>query len=384
MFEDALARVVTTRPGSMPGCGFLSRASWFERSFEAAVPKMADGLAASRGGTAAPHLPYLLLNATWVETGERAIASDLLVPDAVFPAARDQLALAGGDLSLTTAAHNSARFPYTNAIGTLPAQRGACEGRAGAPLTGKDADKVAVCGHLADGGYFDNSGAQSTRDVLHLFQRCLTVQEGDADAARYAACLGMPEGQRKLLRLNLVPQVLMIRNGVPFTTPQQQASCPPQDSGVEPTALEVRGPEPVGCGVGNGYRPDLPICAAPARTLVELTGPPMTLLNVSGIRSNGRLPHARQEEAVRTVRLALGTAHTGHRIPAVVPLDLVLDGARYPLGWHLSPRAREGIVRQVAGCRAGIADAPALALPAGRAAAGGVLPPMAIKVKPAD
>jgi hypothetical protein len=41
------------------------------------------------------HVPYLLLNGTWVETGERSIASELAIDWRQFPGARDQVAQLG-------------------------------------------------------------------------------------------------------------------------------------------------------------------------------------------------------------------------------------------------------------------------------------------------
>src|SRR6185312_3873182 len=96
-----------------PGCGVLGRAYWFEGAMEASVDGLGEGLArSSRAGR-----PHLFLTSTRVETGERWIHSDVLVAPAGFPGACDVLAVLGDDVKLSTAAHDSARFPYTNPVG---------------------------------------------------------------------------------------------------------------------------------------------------------------------------------------------------------------------------------------------------------------------------
>jgi hypothetical protein len=94
------------------------------------------------------HLPALFLNGTHVETGKRIITASLKFDGAAFADAYDFFALASGDVLPSTAALNSARFPYVSPAGTL---------RAG----GEDR------GHIVDGGYFENFGAATARELLH-------------------------------------------------------------------------------------------------------------------------------------------------------------------------------------------------------------------------
>src|SRR5262249_49414849 len=147
------------RPCTQPGCGFMSRGLWFEQGLERAVPRLRDGIAQT-ARVENGRLPQLFLNSTWVESGDRAVASGVRVDwNTYFPEARDQIsyAIEGGsgqaDMPLSAAAHNSGRFTYVNAIGVL--RRGDAEDS----------------GHLADGGYFDNPGAHTTLDVLNAFTR---------------------------------------------------------------------------------------------------------------------------------------------------------------------------------------------------------------------
>jgi hypothetical protein len=106
-------------------------------------------------------LPSLLLNGTHQETGRRMITSNLDISADYFPDAfgfyeklngtkaalksqKYYLRFAPGKISAATAAHNSSRFPYVSPAGTLG--------------TG---------GHVLDGGYFENSGAQTLDELLN-------------------------------------------------------------------------------------------------------------------------------------------------------------------------------------------------------------------------
>ena len=133
--------------------GFPDRARALEQAFEAAWPRagFVEDPWASLGFRALwsdeRFVPGLLLNSTHVETGKRVIASNLDISGEakVFRDAYDLYALlpANAELRSSTAAHNSARFTYLSPAGTL-------------------ADGT----HLVDGGYFENFGAVTAREVL--------------------------------------------------------------------------------------------------------------------------------------------------------------------------------------------------------------------------
>ena len=98
--------------------------------------------------------PALFLNATWVETGKRLIASNLQISPkegvVVFVDGEDaQGFFAPRRLALSTAAHMSARFTYVSPAGTL-VKDGVARGR------------------VVDGGYFENSGATTTIEILKM------------------------------------------------------------------------------------------------------------------------------------------------------------------------------------------------------------------------
>jgi hypothetical protein len=94
-------------------------------------------------------LPYLLLNGTNLESGKRIITSDLKIDASVFVDAYDIYEHVGDrvDFRISTAANNSARFPYVEPAGTLMTDGGRQ-------------------GHVVDGGYFENFGATTAKEVL--------------------------------------------------------------------------------------------------------------------------------------------------------------------------------------------------------------------------
>lgn len=134
-----------TRPES----GLASSPNWFKEPFLS--------LYAQRGKTM---LPLLFFNSTSVEEGKRAIASpvfsrhedtyDLLASDLVT-----------GDIKLSTTVHNSARFSYVSPAGTVH--------KIDAEVMAPDTEKskaITRWGRVVDGGYFENSGAATAREIL--------------------------------------------------------------------------------------------------------------------------------------------------------------------------------------------------------------------------
>ena len=137
--------------------------SW-EDSYEKITgkPTMRNGfLALYRNGTSPSAVPALFLNTTHVETGKRYITAPLTRGDATPPFggrpqnmrdAEDLLGLIGSDIPLSTAAHNSARFSFVSPPGRI--HRG---------------DTIEY-GHVVDGGYFENSGLATLREILEAVQ----------------------------------------------------------------------------------------------------------------------------------------------------------------------------------------------------------------------
>jgi len=115
--------------------------------------------------------PALLLNATWVETGKRIIASNMRVAAGRrredFVDVEDANAFfAPRSISLSTAAHMSARFTYVSPAGSL-AKGGRTYGR------------------VVDGGYFENSGATTTLAILQTIEQLAETDPSWNQVERY-------------------------------------------------------------------------------------------------------------------------------------------------------------------------------------------------------
>jgi hypothetical protein len=147
LFPDLLQRFI---PLPLPG---TDRARAFETAWQTewslrtGNERMSQPFERLWGGDPlASPLPALFLNATQVETGLRAVLSPVRleiarVPDLID--GLDALSTSGpATVSLATAAHASARFPYVSPAGRVPG------------------------GHFVDGGYFENSGAATGLELL--------------------------------------------------------------------------------------------------------------------------------------------------------------------------------------------------------------------------
>src|SRR3954465_640123 len=115
--------------------------------------------------------PALLLNATWVETGKRIIASNMRVGAGRrredFVDVEDANAFfAPRSISLSTAAHMSARFTYVSPAGSL-VKGGRTYGR------------------VVDGGYFENSGATTTLAILQTIDQLARTDPSWHQVERY-------------------------------------------------------------------------------------------------------------------------------------------------------------------------------------------------------
>lgn len=120
----------------------------WERAWRTYIPgsdRFAEPMARLREGPG--WAPVLFLNATWVETGKRIIASQAAISPVDFVDTEDaQAFFAPRALRLSSAVHMSARFTYVSPAGTLT----------------RDGEKH---GRVVDGGYFENSGATTTLEI---------------------------------------------------------------------------------------------------------------------------------------------------------------------------------------------------------------------------
>ncbi|HTP50556.1 MAG TPA: hypothetical protein VMK42_07660 [Anaeromyxobacteraceae bacterium] len=144
LFPDLVQRFI---PAPIPA---FDRARGMELAWERALQQQGGSTAFSEPATRLwshgplGQVPAVLLNATSVEEGRRFIVSPAFQTAHLFEDATDGLASLGADVPLSTAAHLSARFPYISPLG-----------------------RVEGFGHVADGGYFENSGAATLLDLLN-------------------------------------------------------------------------------------------------------------------------------------------------------------------------------------------------------------------------
>ena len=124
-------------------------------------------------GDARLDVPSLLLNATLVQGGNRVIASDLAI-DGRFPDAYDAFdaLLDLRRMSLATAVHNSARFSYISPAGTVSG----CRNGKHMVACGPGQERF-DWGRVIDGGYFENSGVETVRDLLFAMRPVLAAWE---------------------------------------------------------------------------------------------------------------------------------------------------------------------------------------------------------------
>lgn len=109
--------------------------------------RMKLGFYALRPTGAKTNVPFLILNTTEVESGERVPVSHFL-PDTFLPGSMKVFAdVQNTEIRLSTAACLSARFPVVTPAGTVSLG---------------DGRKL----RFADGGYFENSGTATTLDML--------------------------------------------------------------------------------------------------------------------------------------------------------------------------------------------------------------------------
>ena len=292
LFEDVFARLVPLpRDGwiplcNAPGCGHLNRAFLFEREWMRAFPALAEPLAPARPGE-----PHLALNSTWVETGNRTIAASLRVDRVAFPSAASLRHCLGAEPSLITAAHTSARFPFTNPLAAI------------LPKSVPD-ETCPSSGHLIDGGYFDNSGTVTLLDTARLLEPALK------------------DGPWRL-------QAVLIRNG------QKNAECAAARAGEPPPACIA----PKTRGRTDPAELDVPADRRRLDLYADLFGPAAALLNVSGVGAHSR-------NASASLRGALGDRDAACDRARTMLIDQIDNGSLVPLGWYLSRPVREALAAQ--------------------------------------
>jgi len=200
LYPDLVQRFV-------PFAVFPDRGAALEKGLESAFRKETgtDLLESSLASLSAPRpWPALFLNATWVGNGRRIVASNLRYgggpEEKVFERSNDQLARIGRDLRLSTAAHNSARFPAVSPPG----------------MWKRDGE---IVGRLQDGGLFENYGAETALEILAL--ACQTLR---CVPAPDAAATSQPAGSGVTDAVTVYPVVILISSDP--TLPAELAESP--------------------------------------------------------------------------------------------------------------------------------------------------------------
>lgn len=276
----------------LPDLGQKSRGTTLEVAFESA----------SGGRLSAPFLdfvaadspsawrPLLLLNSTHQKTGRRLIASQVVVDRATFLDAFDLHALVGWDLRASTAAHNSARFTYVSPAGSLRAPDGTDRGQ------------------VIDGGYFENFGAVTMRQLARQSLAAI-------DAYRQASTQVLPSVQPILIQISSDPG-LIPRDRAMITDPDACAS---------------------GDGTSLPFEPgDRESLLARSQLLAPLRGA-LATRSAQGILASKELASLACEQAGRG-----GQAIFAHLA--------MCETADPPLGWAMSEGARRAILGYLETC----------------------------------
>lgn len=285
LFPDLVQRFL---PAPIPAA---DRQRFLEKSWEAALGAapnaFTNAFTALYDDGYAQRIPALLLNATVVDSGRRAIASNLDVGgfintvDLLAPGYSTQR------VKLSAAAGMSARFTYVSPAGALWRP-------AGTPEQPKD-----VKLRVVDGGYFENSGAATAMDLLNA----MSAEDPTPD-----------------------PILILIRND-----PLAPAVC--HRKGAEAKERLDAGPEGPAAG----------------EFLNEVSAPIRALLNARSAR--GRLAEvaaARSVEAAggAVVEISLA-AVVQSRLRAATDEDrkrrLKEESIEPPLGWSLSEDMRQAM-----------------------------------------
>lgn len=157
LYKDAVQRLLP-----LPLLG--DRAEVFEQGLEsgfaAVIPEGRLTLESSfieSASFAGRPWPALFLNSTWSDNGRRIVAATLRTeslapPNSSHVLYEDLLSSLGGDMRLSTAAHNSARFPFVSPPGGW---------------NPTDTNKY-DWQRLQDGGLFENYGAETALEIAHV------------------------------------------------------------------------------------------------------------------------------------------------------------------------------------------------------------------------
>ncbi len=272
----------------LPNMGQTTRGVALERAFSRATGGRLEEPFMSFAATDERWRPLLLLNATHQETGRRVIAGHAKITRDAFLDSFDLHELTGIDLPLSTAAHNSARFSYVSPAGRLA-------------FMPSDEDR----GWIIDGGYFENFGALSALDLARAALDALEAH-------------GVPD--------DAVDLVIIQISSDPAIGRIVDAGSPPRDL--------ARLDEFLACGgeaAPLGYDPTLDAQGRlPGNQLLAPLRGVLSSREAHGITAS--------KELARFV-----CRRTKEPSPATFAHFTMCPPADPPLGWVLSPGAREAI-----------------------------------------
>jgi hypothetical protein len=278
LFPDLMQRFLPLMPIRIFDRARGLELSW-ERSWEETHPGKANAFAARYEDLAkSPSLPRLFFNGARVETGKRALVSPVAFDQDELPEVDDLFAVGGKRWSvpLSTAVHLSARFSYVS-----PAAKICADASESCGLS-------EVWGRVVDGGYHENSGAQTAEGLLMALNRAAREFEASQPAGR----------------TRIAPRVVIITNDA-----KSRRIC------------------------------DAPMELAPSHWFAEFLAPPSTLWN-SRIARGTQARRDLADAAAGSARDPLGKDCAGDRTRANT-LEFSLASA-YPaerppaLGWFLA------------------------------------------------
>jgi len=279
-------------------------------------------------GTNAHWVPRLVLNSTWVESGNRGITTTFKVEPRIFADAQSVLEVLGSDIALSTAVHNSARFPYTNPPGAVMDRAGKAHG------------------HLIDGGLFESSGGTTALELSREVLRLL------AEDRRRATPRLADVGPLFIVLVNSIPVEKSLAAEPASTAPSAPpppAGCPGAALSPSPCATKAT---PVPDRSAHEVIPPKPGCKAQTWTpvgwhpknpshgfLLGALAPPVALLNSRGARATWAVEELHRSLGDQARVFQFGTcpkADKDHPLPL-------------PVSWELSTLARDTMDRQLEG-----------------------------------
>ena len=288
-FNDTFGPLLSAMGFEVPNRATILETAWEDACNKAGCNRLAGAFHADLIRDAI-WTPALFLNGTHIETGKRVITSPLAITPRNFDDALDFFALHGREIRVSTAALNSARFPFITPVGRL----------------GRD-DKH--YGHLGDGGYFENYGAETGAEIMRVVRR-FAYQYG-----RY-----------------IKPVVIEISSDPTLTAIDRARTMRGQRSGQEKNCDGER----VRFSLDSPL--DTKCLSGQFGGLTHLTAPVTAVMG------------AREARGIQTARRAWYQAEQGNGIALQFSLCPFShnDLKRPPLGWTLSAETREQMRSQVA------------------------------------